>query len=68
MDTQLGIFSIHFLIKASFLLFCHEEGCEEAGLTIAAFSSVSHLFKEEPTDHDEQREYRKIMGELIVYS
>ena len=49
MDTQLGIFSIHFLIKASFLLFCHEEGCEEAGLTIAAFSSVSHLFKEEPT-------------------
>ena len=66
MDTQLGIFSIHFLIKASFLLFCHE-GCEEAGLTIAAFSSVSHLFKEEPTDHDEQREYRKIMGELIVY-
>ena len=66
MDTQLGIISIHVSFKASFLLFCHEEGCEEAGLTIAAFSSVSHLFKEEPTDHDEQREYRKIMGELIV--
>lgn len=51
---------------ASFLLFSRELGCQEAALTIAAFSSVSHLYKEEPTDHEEQREYRKIMGELIV--
>ena len=38
----------------------------EEALTIAAFSSVSHLYKEEPKDHEEKNEYEKIMGELIV--
>ena len=60
------VFSVVFFHVASFLLYSREIGCEEAALTVAAFSSVSHLYKEEPTDHEEQREYRKIMGELIV--
>ena len=38
----------------------------EDALTIAAFSSVSHLFKEEPEDHERKVEYEKIMGELVV--
>ena len=50
---------------ASFLLFAREMGCIEDALTIAAFSSVSHLYKEEPKDHEQKTEYEKTMGELI---
>ena len=38
----------------------------EEALTVAAFSSVSHLFLEAPTDHEEKNEYEKTMGELVV--
>ena len=51
---------------ASFLLFSREVHCMEEALTVAAFSSVSHLFLEAPTDHEEKNEYEKTMGELVV--
>ena len=41
-------------------------GCIEDALTIAAFSSVSPLYNEEPKDHEQKTEYEKTMGELIV--
>ena len=51
---------------ASFLLFSREVHCMEEALTVAAFSSVSHLFLEAPTNHEEKNEYEKTMGELVV--
>lgn len=65
-DTHLGRSSSFDSSLASFLLFAREMGCIEDALTIAAFSSVSHLYKEEPKDHEQKTEYEKTMGELIV--
>ncbi|KAK8790719.1 hypothetical protein WA588_002467 [Blastocystis sp. NMH] len=54
-DAQLG----------SFLLFAKQAQCEDFALTIAAFSGVTHLFLEPPTDVETRNEYEKTMGELI---
>lgn len=50
----------------SFLLFAKQAQCEDFALTIAAFSGVTHLFLEPPTDVETRNEYEKTMGELIV--
>ena len=50
----------------SFLLFAKQAQCEDFALTIAAFSGVTHLFLEPPTDVETRNDYEKTMGELIV--